>query len=80
MRTRELTGPQLTALTRLRLPEMEGVIELLKAEMSDAYAALTKADDQVQIYRLQGKITTLGAFIELVETSSERLSRHNGRP
>lgn len=80
MLNNDLTGPQLAALARLRLPEMEPLIELLRREIEDTYAILAKANEPVQIYRLQGKATALGAFIELVETSSERLSRHNGRP
>lgn len=80
MMTKGLTGPQLAALTRLRLPEMEPVLELLRKEVDNTYGVLAKADEPAQIYRLQGKVTTLNAFLELVETSSERLTRHNGRP
>lgn len=73
------TAKQLEAMNRLRSSEMAGVRELLAHYLDDTIAALVRADDQVTVYRLQGRAAVLEDFIESIDQAPETLSRRQNR-
>lgn len=66
---------QLTALSRCRLPENQALLELFEAKLDEVRDSLITADDQILVYRLQGKAAVLKEFLEAVEKSQEVLGR-----
>jgi hypothetical protein len=63
------------ALMRCKQPESTVLLDLFKVKLEEVKAALVKADDQVQMYRLQGQAIALSDFLEAVEKSSEVFDR-----
>lgn len=71
---RDANAQQLKALNRCRSSEFSPVMELLHNNLTVVRARLAKADDMVAIYRLQGELSALEAFVSAVEESPKRLS------
>jgi hypothetical protein len=70
------TNQQLEAMNRLRAaPELEGVKTLLQSQLNDTMSALVKADDQVTVYRLQGRVAMIQDFLESLEKVPEVMNR-----
>jgi hypothetical protein len=63
------------ALMRCKQPENTVLLELFRAKLEEVKASLVKADDQVQMYRLQGQAIALSDFLEAVEKSQEVFDR-----
>lgn len=77
------TLQQLEAMNRVRsAPELDGVKTLIEQYLNDTLSALVKADDNVTVYRLQGRVAALQDFLDSVEQSADTLSRrrNSGRP
>jgi hypothetical protein len=66
---------QLTALSRCRLPENQALLDLFEAKLNEVKDSLLVANDQVTMYRLQGKASVLKEFLEAVKESQEVLGR-----
>lgn len=70
------THQQLEAMNRLRAaPELEGVKTLLQSQLNDTMSALVKADDQVTVYRLQGRVAMIQDFLESMEKVPDVMNR-----
>ncbi len=74
------TSAQLAALNRLRYPEAEPVVAFLTEERHRQLAVLARADDPVQMYRVQGRIAALTDVLDLVETAEQRLAVAHRQP
>jgi hypothetical protein len=66
---------QLTALSKCKLPENQALLDLFEAKLDEVKNSLVTADDQVMVYRLQGKASVLREFLEAVEQSRGVLER-----
>ena len=67
---------QVEAMNRLRAaPELEGVKTLMQAYLDDTLSALARADDQVTVYRLQGRVAMVQDFLESMEQAPKTLEK-----
>lgn len=66
---------QLTALNACKFPENQALLDLFEAKLEEVKNSLVTADDQVMVYRLQGKASVLREFLEAVEQSRGVLER-----
>jgi len=71
MERSRVTRSQWEALNRCRQDSMRPLVELLQQAQTAETAKLLKADDEKQIYRLQGRISVLGTLIEMIEASPD---------
>jgi hypothetical protein len=78
----DATPAQLTALTRLQLPEFAPVLSLLEQEKTRQLNLLSRADDCPLMYRTQGRVAMLRDLLDAVGQASTRLAavHRTGRP
>jgi flagellar hook-basal body complex protein FliE len=58
-----------------RCKEDQQFVELLNQKLDELYKSITTADEQVTIYRIQGKISVLKDLLDAAEKSREVLER-----
>jgi flagellar hook-basal body complex protein FliE len=58
-----------------RCKEDQQFVELLNQKLDELYKSITTADEQVTIYRTQGKISVLKDLLDAAEKSREVLER-----
>lgn len=68
----KLSQHEAETLTRCRLAEFAPVLALLGDERDQALVALTRTDEPMNIYRLQGRIAFIESFLKAVEHAGKR--------
>ena len=59
----------------LRAPELAPYLEYLKAEKQEALELMAQVVDLDKIYRLQGRVASLGELIQLIEGAEALIAK-----
>jgi hypothetical protein len=65
-------------LTVLRNPEMQPLLNFLRARQQETFERLVDTQDKDQMVRLQGRAVELKEILELVEQSESLLAKTRG--
>lgn len=61
--------------SQLRSPEMQPLLEYLRATKLETLEKLSQVSEVEQVYRLQGEAGTIRKILELIETSEDVIAK-----